>query len=143
MPKKLWYVIIDHINEEHPTLQLEFTISIDDFATRKARNKINQVTWKEKITCMIFTLNFDVQHICMLLFKSSCAITSSTFGWSKNIQHYAYFISQTRVKKLGDFGKKRFVSNSYLELAMESSKQWKPFVEAQCKAMKSNVIHWS
>jgi hypothetical protein len=26
---------------------------------------------------------------------------------------------------------------------MESSKQWKPFVEAQCKAMKSNVIHWS
>jgi hypothetical protein len=72
---------------------------------------------------MIFTLNFDVQHICMLLFKSSCAITSSTFGWSKNIQHYAYFILQTRVKKLGDFGKKRFVSNSYLELAMESSKQ--------------------
>jgi hypothetical protein len=25
---------------------------------------------------------------------------------------------------------------------MESSKQWKPFVEAECKAMKSNVIHW-
>jgi hypothetical protein len=59
----------------------------------------------------------------MLLFKSSCAIISSTFGWSKNIQRYAYIISQTNVKKLGDFGKKRFVSNSFLELAMESSKQ--------------------
>jgi hypothetical protein len=35
---------ITHTIEEHPTLQLEFTISIDDFATRKARNKINQVT---------------------------------------------------------------------------------------------------
>jgi hypothetical protein len=30
---------------------------------------------------------------------------------------------QTNIKKLGDFRKKRFVSNSSLELAMESSKQ--------------------
>jgi len=35
---------ITHTIEEHPTLHLEFTRSIDDFATRKARNKINQVT---------------------------------------------------------------------------------------------------
>jgi hypothetical protein len=46
---------------------------------------------------MIFTLNFDLQHDCMLFFKSSCATTSSTFGWNKIIQHYAYFISQTNV----------------------------------------------
>jgi hypothetical protein len=59
----------------------------------------------------------------MMLLKSSCAITSSTFGWSKSIQHYAYFISQTNVKKLGDFEKKKFVSNNFSKLVMESPKQ--------------------
>jgi hypothetical protein len=39
---------ITHTIEEHPTLQLKFTRSIDDFATRKGRNKINQVTHNER-----------------------------------------------------------------------------------------------
>jgi hypothetical protein len=35
---------ITHTIEEHPTLQIEFTRSVDDFTTRKARNKISQIT---------------------------------------------------------------------------------------------------
>jgi cell division protein FtsX len=37
-----------HTIEEHPTLQIEFTRSVDDFTIRKARNKISQVTSNER-----------------------------------------------------------------------------------------------
>jgi hypothetical protein len=34
--------------KKHPTLQFEFTRFVDDFATRKVRNKMNRVTHNER-----------------------------------------------------------------------------------------------
>jgi hypothetical protein len=85
MPKKLWYVIIDDTIEEHhphhqratPTLlrnnTLDYSLSSQDLLMilmlgKKEVKLVRLHTMKnkkEKRTCTIFTINFDLQNNCM------------------------------------------------------------------------------